>query len=180
MVSLAGRLLLAVPTLSDPNFSRTVVHVLVHDDSGAFGLVVNRPSHTEVEEILPQWRDYVGGPPVVFIGGPVQPDGVIALVRTDARGEGLVMLRGDIGTVDLDKDPLEVPTMSRLRLFAGYSGWSPGQLEAEVALGGWLVLDATDDDPFNAEPWELWREVLNRQPGEVSWLARFPDAANAN
>jgi putative transcriptional regulator len=180
MVSLAGRLLLAVPTLNDPNFQRTVVHLLVHDDSGAFGLVVNRPSHTEVEEILPQWRDFVGGPPVVFIGGPVQPDGVIALVRTDARGDGLVMLRGNIGTVDLDKDPLEVPTVERLRLFAGYSGWSPGQLEAEVALGGWLVVDATDDDPFNAEPWGLWREVLNRQPGEVSWLARFPDAANAN
>jgi putative transcriptional regulator len=175
MTPLAGRLLVATPDLRDPNFNRTVVHVLAHDDNGAFGLVLNRPSHMSVGEVLEPWADQVGGPSVLFIGGPVQPDGVIGLARTSGSGDGFVPLRGELGTVDLDLRPENLPRLYRLRLFAGYSGWSKGQLEAEVAMGGWIVLDADDDDTFSTEPTTLWRRVLARQPGELAWLASVPD-----
>jgi putative transcriptional regulator len=180
-----GRLLLATPPLEDPNFDRTVIYILEHHDEGALGVVLNRPSPEELGEPLDAWADLQSDPSLVFVGGPVEPDALIALARTlqplDEADEHLAPLSGDLASADLAADPLDViPSISALRVFRGYSGWGPGQLEGEIEAGAWLVLDPDPEDVFTPAPDELWRSVLRRQPGRLSWLAGAPDDLAAN
>jgi putative transcriptional regulator len=179
--STAGRLLVANPLLVDPNFARTVVLMIEHDDDGALGLVLNRPSETPVGEIIDQWAPMAAEPDVFFIGGPVSPDSVIGLGRlaepgAPARGRRVV---GDIATVDLDEDPATAP-FAAVRLFAGYAGWGPGQLDDELGLQGWLVVGARPGDALDPDPATVWRRVIARQPGSTSWLATFPEDLAVN
>ena len=177
-----GRLLVAAPPLVDPNFDRTVVLVLEHSDDGALGIVLNRPSATELDDVLPEWRPLASSPTVVFAGGPVSTDAVIALAQADtSRIDGGVQVLADLGTIDLASDPLDsgVP-LDELRVFVGYAGWSPGQLEAEIAASAWFVVDLARGDPFVAAPERLWRDVLRRQRGRVAVFANYPDDVTAN
>jgi len=180
-----GRLLVATPPLEDPNFDRTVIYVLEHHDEGALGLVLNRPSEEQLAEPLDAWIDLQSEPPQVFSGGPVEPDALIALARTreqlDEAGEDLAPLNGTLASANLAADPGIVrPDISALRVFRGYSGWGPGQLEDEIDAGAWLVLDTDPSDVFTANPEELWRIVLRRQPGRLAWLASAPDDLETN
>lgn len=166
-----GRLLVATPELDDPNFRRTVVLLLAHGDDGSLGVVVNRPGELPVTEVLPALSEVVTAPPLMFAGGPVQPDGVIGLGRGEdvVETESLGVLSPELpgmGVVDLDRDPeLLAAELADLRLFAGHAGWSPGQLDSELDAGGWFVIDSRPDDPFCADPDELWVRVLRRQGG---------------
>lgn len=181
--SLAGRLLVATPALRDPNFDRTVVLVLEHTDEGAVGLVLNRPSATGVGEPLPEWDAMAAEPPVIFVGGPVSATAVIGLARGRRAGPGggWRPVVGAVGIVDLGAGPEEVgPAIAQLRLFAGYAGWGPGQLEDEVDLHAWWVVDAVPDDALSARPERLWRAVLRRQPGRLAMFATFPDDPAVN
>ena len=179
-----GRLLVATPPLDDPNFDRTVVYIVEHHDDGALGVVLNRPLEEELEEPLERWVDVQSAPSVLFNGGPVETNALIALART--RGdvddaEHLAPVVGDIASADLAVDPAIVRgTIRELRVFRGYSGWGPGQLEGEIEAGAWLVLDTEPDDLFSPEPAELWRTVLRRQPGRLAWLATAPDDLTTN
>lgn len=179
-----GRLLVATPPLEDPNFDRTVVYVVEHHDEGALGLVLNRPMDEELGEPLERWLDVQSSPSVVFNGGPVETNALIALAQT--RGdveseEHLAPVSGDIASADLAVDPAIVRGAIReLRVFRGYSGWGPGQLEGEIESGAWLVLDTEPGDLFTDEPTGLWRAVLRRQPGRLAWLADAPDDLAAN
>ena len=182
-----GRLLLATPPLEDPNFDRTVIYVLEHHDEGALGLVINRPSPEELGDALSAWTAVQPDPSTVFVGGPVEPDALIAIARmreaaaADADPEHLAPLSGDLASADLAADPDDViPSISALRVFRGYAGWGPGQLEGEIEAGAWLVLDPEPTDLFTHEPDELWRVVLRRQPGRLAWLADAPDDLEAN
>ncbi len=180
-----GRLLLATPPLEDPNFDRTVIYVLEHHDEGALGLVLNRPSLEQLGEPLDAWVELQTEPSQVFSGGPVEPDALIALARTrepmDEPDEHLAPLSGTIASADLAADPgAVVSSINALRVFRGYSGWGPGQLEGEIDAGAWLVLDPEPTDLFTAEPDELWRVVLRRQPGRLAWLADAPDDLESN
>lgn len=182
-----GRLLIATPPLEDPNFDRTVIYVLEHHDEGALGLVLNRPSPEELGDALRAWTAMQSDPSTVFVGGPVEPDALIAIARMRDSGgstadpEHLAPLSGDLASADLAADPDDVrPSISALRVFRGYAGWGPGQLEGEIESGAWLVLDPEPTDLFTEEPDELWRTVLRRQPGRLSWLAMAPDDLNAN
>ena len=180
-----GRLLLATPPLEDPNFDRTVIYVLEHHDEGALGLVLNRPSPEQLAEPLDAWIDLQTEPSQVFSGGPVEPDALIALARTrellPEAGEDLAPLNGTLASANLAADPFSVQTdISALRVFRGYSGWGPGQLEDEIEAGAWLVLDPDPSDVFTPEPDDLWRSVLRRQPGRLSWLASAPDDLESN
>jgi len=180
-----GRLLLATPPLEDPNFDRTVIYVLEHHDEGALGLVINRPSIEELVEPLDAWVDLQSDPSLVFSGGPVEPDALIALARTaepvDEPGEYLAPVNGEIASADLAADPTLVDAdITALRVFRGYSGWGPGQLEGEIDAGAWLVLDPDPTDLFTSSPDDLWRTVLRRQPGRLAWLAEAPDDLAAN
>lgn len=182
---LSGRLLVATPQLTDPNFTRTVVLVLEHGEPGAVGVVLNRPMHVAVGEILAQWEDLAAGasPGVVFSGGPVAPDAVIALARPAdgaSSGEWKTVAAG-MGVVDLSVAPADQPvTLAAVRLFSGYAGWDAGQLEAEIEEGAWFVLEALAADVLGAEPEDLWHDVLQRQGGKLAMLASYPPSPAVN
>ncbi len=181
--STKGRLLLATPPLVDPNFDRTVVYMLEHNEQGALGVVVNRPTDEDDVEGLGAWCDLLSGPAVVFSGGPVEVGALIGLAWNDAAHPSTAGRPTDTGisTVDLREAPTEVaPVFERFRLFRGYSGWSPGQLDAELEVGAWIVLAAEVADVFCPEPDELWRDVLRRQGGRLAWIANAPDDLSTN
>jgi putative transcriptional regulator len=177
-----GRLLVAAPPLVDPNFDRTVVMMLEHGDDGGLGVVLNRRSETTIDDVFPEWHELVTPPGVVFAGGPVSTDAVIALARRrDVELEGFVQVLGDLGTIDLADDPLRIgASLETLRVFAGYAGWTPGQLEAELAQGAWFVVALAPGDPFVAAPERLWRDVLRRQRGRLALFSNYPEDATVN
>ena len=186
---LKGRLLVATPNLGDPNFERTVVLVLEHGGEGALGVVLNRPSDLDLAEPLPEWARAAAHPPVVFIGGPVSPSAAVCLARVGANGRasgweplpGVNGTSGPLGTLDLDSDPDEaIPRLDEIRVFAGYAGWGPGQLEAEIEAGGWFVVDADAADPMSPAPENLWAAVLRRQRGTLALFAAYPADPSMN
>ena len=183
--SLTGRLIVATPDLEDPNFRRAVVLLLEHGREGAVGVVLDRPLDLTVAEALPTWSDYAAAPPVLFAGGPVEQDAAIALGRlrhpcVDPAPFGR-SVAGDLVTVDLDAAPPEAEgLLVALRVYAGYAGWGPGQLDAEVATGSWFVLEAEPGDAWSDHPEGLWRSVLRRQPGALAMFAGFPDDPTHN
>jgi putative transcriptional regulator len=169
-----GRLLVATQGLGDPNFSSTVVLLIEHDADGAFGVVLNRPGDVPISEALAPWAAVAAEPPVLFDVGPVQPEGVLALGRRrDGVAEAAVL--PGVEVVDLCEDAVVASAAYRsVRLFAGYAGWGPGQLEAEIADGGWFVVDADPSDVTTAHPDGLWRVVLARQGGLFLTVAEDP------
>jgi putative transcriptional regulator len=176
-----GRLLVATPLLNDPHFSRTVVYLLEHDGGGTVGVILNRPSHTPVGQVLPSWQDAVSGPSVVFNGGPVQPDGALCLGQSAADGPGVRPVVDGVATVDLDGDVTVITGLTqRLRVFAGHSGWSPEQLDGELAEGAWWVVPGSPDDLFDDDPRPLWSRVLRRQPPPLSLVSTYPPDAVLN
>ena len=180
-----GRLLVATPPLEDPNFDRTVVFVLEHHEEGAIGVVLNRPSIESLDEPLDRWIDLQTAPSSVFDGGPVEQNALIALARTPRplgeSDEHLSPIAGRIASADLTADPaLLAGDVEGVRVFRGYAGWGPGQLEYEIESGAWLVLDSEPDDVLSDHPDELWRDVLRRQGGRLSWLADAPDDLSMN
>lgn len=173
-----GKLLVASPLLVDPNFAESVVLLLDADASGALGVILNRPSPVPVAEVLEHWADIVTGPDVLFRGGPVGLDGALAVAALADPADEPVGWRGTfdtIGLVDLDS-PVELVagSLRGLRVFAGYAGWSPGQLDAEVAEGSWYVVDSEPGDLFRTDVDRLRRDVLRRQPGELAWVSTRP------
>jgi putative transcriptional regulator len=182
--SRAGQLLAATPMLGDVNFRRTIVLVVEDDkDEGTLGVVLNRPSEIPVEQVLQPWTNLVTGPSVLFRGGPVAPDSALALALPlgDEQPIGWRSLAGSklmsrLGLVDLGAPPeLLADGIASLRVFAGYAGWGPGQLEAEIDVGAWLVLDGMPEDAFVPEPDRLYPSVLRRQGGDMALLSTYPD-----
>lgn len=172
--SLTGRLLVALPVLDDPNFERTVVLLLDHDQEGALGVVLNRASEVAVDEALLEWSELAARPAVVFGGGPVEPTAVVALGRSVPGVEVDEPRLGPVRLVDVSAGP-PVGELEQIRVFAGYAGWAPGQLEAEIEHGAWIDVPATPDDVFTHDPANLWSRVLARQPGRVRLLASYPE-----
>jgi putative transcriptional regulator len=176
----------ATTRLGDPNFDGTVILVLDHGLDGALGLVLNRPTHVPVEEILEAWQEHArqAPPPVVFRGGPVSPEAVIGLARPALSDQAVPPWRtilDSVSTVDLSVAPADQPhTLEAVRLFSGYSGWAPDQLEGELAQGAWFVLDALAADVFCPQADRLWHDVLRRQGGDLSLLAAFPSHPSLN
>jgi putative transcriptional regulator len=182
-VDLAGRLLVAAPALVDPNFSRTVVLILEHNDEGALGVVVNRATSVPVGEVLPAWSPLASTPPVLFQGGPVSLDSALGLGKAGEGADpiGWRRLRGPLGLVDLDTPTeLVVGVLGALRIFAGYAGWGGGQLESEIDEGSWFVVDAIPEDAFTQDPDRLWRTVLRRQLNELAFISTDPDDPSLN
>jgi putative transcriptional regulator len=180
-----GRLLVATPPLEDPNFDRTVIYVLEHHQEGAVGVVLNRPSEETLDDPLDRWIDLQITPAAVFEGGPVERNALIALASTGATAptdeEHLSPITAEIASADLAADPaLVAAEVGGVRVFRGYAGWGPGQLDVEIEAGAWLVLDSRPDDVFSEDPSELWRTVLGRQPGRLAWLANAPDDLSMN
>ncbi|GMA18607.1 YqgE/AlgH family protein [Arsenicicoccus piscis] len=182
--NLSGRLLVATPMIDDGIFRRAVVLVLDHGPDGAQGVVVNKPSAADVGAVLPTWAGHASTPDVLFHGGPVATDtalGVVSVPGDDPEPLGVRHLFGSVGLVDLDTPPvLVLPHLAGLRVFAGYAGWSAGQLESEVVEGSWYVVDAEPLDLFTADSDTLWRRVLRRQPDRLAYVAYYPDDPELN
>ncbi|MHB8243369.1 MAG: YqgE/AlgH family protein [Solirubrobacteraceae bacterium] len=179
--SLTGQLLLASPALRDPNFARSVVLIGVHSEEGAMGVVLNRPSQVTVGEAVPQLQTALDEHEPVYVGGPVQPSSIVLLAEfLDPQLAGLLVL-GRIGfpAPDADIDEL-IQATARGRVFAGYAGWSEGQLDAELDQGDWIVQPAQPTDVFSEEPTDLWREVLTRKGGSYALVARMPMDPSVN
>lgn len=179
--SLRGQLLIAGATLPDPNFARTVVLICQHSNEGALGLVLNRPGELEIAEVAPELADLTGSEAVIDSGGPVQPDALLVLGEfDDASYAGMPV----IGTVGLMGDGRTISELAdvtrRARAFAGYAGWGPGQLDAELARDDWFVAPADVDDIFDPAPDELWRRVLERKGGHFALVARMPIDPSVN
>ncbi len=175
MDRVAGQLLLASPALSDPNFMRTVVLVGVHNDEGAMGVVLNRPSETTVAEAVPSLESAVSLEEPIYVGGPVAPTSVVLLAEFLDPTPAALLVTGRIGfpSSETDIDGLAEAT-ARRRVFAGYAGWSSGQLDDELARGDWIAHPASPDDVFTDDPEDLWATVLRRKGGSYALLARMP------
>ena len=182
---LSGRLLVASPALGDPTFARTVVLLLDHDEAGALGVVINRPTPVDVADVLPTWRPFATQPGVLFRGGPVAADSALGLAAIPGAGDdeplGWRRVGDGLGLVDLDTPPeILAAEMADLRIFAGYAGWSGGQLEAELEEGAWYVVPARQRDAFSEDPDQLWRSVLRRQGGDLAFVSTYPDDPSMN
>jgi putative transcriptional regulator len=178
--SLKGHLLVAGPSLIDPNFRRTVVLVGEHGDDGALGVVLNRASETLVGEALPELTPLVDAGDAVHVGGPVQPTAIVVLAEfaEPALAESLVL--EDVGFLPSEIDPDALGDLRRARVFAGYAGWGPGQLDDELREGSWIVEPAASDDVFTSDPDELWADVLRRKGGPFGVLALMPPDPSLN
>ena len=180
MDDLRGQLLIASPGLVDPNFRRAVVLVVAHDDEGAVGLVLNRPTEAEVAEAVPPLEPLFDPGDLVSVGGPVQPEAVCVLAEWDDPEEAGTIVFDDVGLMAGNAAVDEVlPATRRRRVFAGYAGWGAGQLEIELEEPSWIIADARVEDVFG-EPRDLWAEVLRRKGGPYSLLATMPEDPSLN
>jgi len=180
METLEGNLLIASPSLLDPNFKRTVVLITEHNEDGAAGLVINRPSVSPVSELVPQLEPLVDDGEQVWIGGPVQTDAVLVLGEFVDPDEAAVPLFGSLGFPALDDPDEVVQVTTRRRVFAGYAGWEAGQLEGELERDDWILEPALADDAFTEAPEDLWSDVLRRKGGVYELVARMPEDPSVN
>jgi len=179
-----GSLLVAMPSLADPTFAGTVVYVLDHSDTGTIGVVLGRPSAVEIRDVLPGWCDLAVEPGVFHVGGPCETDTALCLATSDdaVPAEGLRRVAGPVHLVDLDAEPSQLSgRLTGLRVFAGYAGWSPGQLAVEIAEGAWACVPGRAEDVLSraAGP-DLWRAVMGRQTGRLAVLSTAPADPSAN
>ena len=184
----SGLLLVAAPNLEEP-FEHAVILLLEHDESGTLGVVLNQPTTLDVGTVLPTWSDHLTGTPYLFQGGPVALDSALGLAALDSpvhdaeEPEGFRRVAGPLGIIDLDT-PVDslLPHLQALRIYAGYAGWSPGQLEDELDRGSWAVVPPGDlvTDAFLADPEALWSTVLRRAGGTLAWWPRHPGDPGLN
>jgi putative transcriptional regulator len=172
--SLRGQLLIAAPSLHD-YFRRTVVLVIEHTPDGAMGVVLNRTSETLVAEAVPQLAELTDDDELVRVGGPVSPQSVVALGEFADVAEAGTQVVGPLGTLDPDS---ENASLRRIRVFAGYTGWGPGQLDEELEQDAWVVTPAQPDDAFGDG--DIWSEALKRKGGSYRLLSTMPADPSLN
>lgn len=183
-VFLAGRLLVATPQIEEGTFRRAVLLLLHHDEDGAQGVILNRPLDADIDSVLPGWQSVATRPATLFQGGPVELNSAIGLVTIPGDQHetlGVKQLFGGLGLLDLDAPPgLVAAEVAGMRIFAGYAGWSGGQLEAEIRRGDWYVVESEARDAFTTDPQLLWSGVLARQRDNLKLVASFPDDPTLN
>lgn len=179
MESLRGHLLVAAPTLVDPNFARAVVLIAEHTADGAMGVVLNRPAEATVGEVVPDLSSLLDEDQIIFTGGPVQTGGVMVLAEFEDPRDAALPVDGDLGFVALESDMVEI-SAGRARAFAGHAGWGAGQLDAELAEEAWFVAPFDREDVFTDAPEELWSRSLERKGGAYALVARMPEDPSLN
>ena len=180
MESLGGHLLIANASLWDPNFRRTVVLIAHHDDDGAVGVVLNNVADAMVAEAIPELASLVPSDEPLFIGGPVQPEAAVVMADFEDPGMAEIVALDSIGFLPPESGPEVERSIRRARVFAGYSGWGPGQLEAELAEDSWIVEPAIADDIFAPDPSRLWEDVLRRKGQAFDLLRLMPADPSLN
>ncbi len=180
-MSLKGKLLIASPALADPRFARAVILVAEHSADGTLGLVLNRPSESSVTESVDELRGVVDPGEAVYVGGPVQTDAVMVLAEFSNSELAAALVLDDIGFLPAEADMDVIAAVTRrARVFAGHSGWGPGQLDGELEEGAWIVADAEPDDVFSEDSDDLWASALQRKGGAYARLARVPEDPSVN
>lgn len=174
MTSLRGKLLISGGSLYDPNFRHTVVLVGDHSSEGAVGVVLNRALEVSVAEAAPSLSPYVPAGSVLYEGGPVDPAQPVLLAEMSDPGQADVLAFGSIGFLVGDVTRSVSRAILRARVYAGYSGWAPGQLEAEIEEGSWIIEPARVEDVFTTNPELLWSRVLGRLGPAYHRLSRMP------
>jgi putative transcriptional regulator len=174
MDPLGGQLLVANAGLFDPNFRRSVVLVGHHDDEGAVGVVLNHVTDVAVDEAVPPLAELVVPGDPLFVGGPVQPEAAVVLAEFEDRTAAGIIAFGSVGFLPDEADADNLAGIRRARVFAGYTGWGPGQLEDEVVENSWIVAPATAEDVFHADPDQLWADVLRRLGPRYDLLRTMP------
>jgi putative transcriptional regulator len=182
MDSLRGKLILAGPMLKDPNFDRTVVFITEHNEDGAMGLVLNRPSEATVGDAVPDLTWIADPDDAIYVGGPVAPNGVIVLAEWDDPTQAVVLVEDDLGFVPGDADDPDAlaAAVRRARVYAGHAGWGPGQLEGEVAEEAWIVEAPRREELFSDDAEGLWPAVLRRMGREFALLSTMPPDPSLN
>ncbi|MDQ3915017.1 MAG: YqgE/AlgH family protein [Actinomycetota bacterium] len=180
MDSLKGQLLIAGAGIFGAAFRQAVVLVAEHDESSALGFVLNRPSDLLAAEAAAELGGLPLADPRIYFGGPVQP-GVVAIIgEFDHAGFAGSLIFGNVGMLGAGPDGIASEGTRRTKVFSGYAGWGPGQLEGELDEGGWVIEDARADDVFTPEPDNLWRDVLRRKGGEFVMLSTMSPDPTAN
>lgn len=174
MESLRGRLLISSGGLFDPNFRHTVVLVGEHNAEGALGVVLNRALDVTVQEAAPALGALVPTGEPLFEGGPVQPASPVLVAEFALPELADLLVFGSVGFLVGDVLADVQAGILRARVFAGYAGWGPGQLEAEMAHDAWIIEPAREDDVFTDVPDLLWSRVLERKGPEYRPLSRMP------
>jgi putative transcriptional regulator len=180
MESLRGHLLIAGPGLVDPNFWRTVVLVGEHSEDGALGVVLNRSSETAVAEAVPELAVLAENIGAVHVGGPVQPSAIVVLADFVDTDDADPLVLDSVGFLPSRVDPNTLGELRRARVYVGYAGWGPGQLDDELEDGSWIVEPALADDVFTSDPEGLWSAVLRRKGGPYGVLAGMPPDPSQN
>ncbi len=180
MDTLRGQLLIAGPSLVDPNFWRTVVLVGEHSEEGALGVVLNRASDAAVDETVPELAILGDDLGHVHVGGPVQPSAIVVLADFLEPERAASLVLESVGFLPAEVDPTTLGELKRARVFAGYAGWGPGQLDDELEEGSWIVEPALPEDVFTSEPSTLWSDVLRRKGGPFGVLALMPPDPSLN
>jgi len=175
-----SRLLVATPRLEDPNFRRAVVLMVEHNQEGSIGVVLNRPSPLVVGDVLPSWGERLGDDAHLLVGGPVEPEAMLAVGLAGVDDEGCTPLDDHLVLIDLGRAPdLFDESVEPILVFAGYTGWGPGQLDGELGEGAWWVFDSEPSD-LMTDPGELWHDVLARQGSAATLLREHPDDPSVN
>jgi putative transcriptional regulator len=172
--SLTGQLLVAGASLWDPNFRRAVVLIGHHDEGGAVGVVLNRASEVPVVEAVPALADLVAPGAPLFIGGPVRPEAAVVVADFEHPERAEILAFGSIGFLPEETSIEEIGGIRRARVFSGFAGWSPGQLEGELGEDSWIVEPALPDDVFTDDPERLWGDVLRRKGKDYELLRLMP------
>jgi putative transcriptional regulator len=177
-----GRLLISEPFLPDPNFERTIVLLCEHNDDGSFGFVLNRPSEAVVSDVLQEVEGFTGP---VFVGGPVQQDTVHFIHRYPALDDAVEVADGIFWGGNFERLIFLIQTKQvehrDVKFFAGYSGWSAGQLSEELETDSWIVNDqVTEELIFQTEPDSMWKKVLKNMGGRFSVFSNYPEDPRMN
>jgi putative transcriptional regulator len=177
-----GMFLIAAPQLQDPNFAKSVVLLIDYGETGAMGLVVNRPTDMALSKVFPDIQRFEDRTETLFFGGPVQLDSVFILVRSESQASNFVPL---IKNLYLTGDPSALvqsfdDQYREARAYAGYAGWAPRQLDAEIARGDWGIVPADAQTVFDAVPEEMWQKLMNRgKIRSVEWRGGWEGEAAA-
>ena len=152
-----------------------MVLVLEHTADGAMGVVLNRAAEVRVSDVVPALADLPDADELVRLGGPVSPESVVALGDFERPEEAGTPVVGTLGTLDPDGSN---ESLRRLRVYAGYAGWGPGQLDGELEQDAWIVVAAREGDPFGED--DIWPEAVGRKGGSYRLLATMPTDPTVN
>ena len=171
-----GKFLIASRNLGDPNFAEAVVLLLHYDeDQGAMGLIINRASDVPLSRVLQELKEAKGRSDTAYMGGPVEPENVLALLRTPDPPEDAQRVFSSVHLITtkelLEKALSGKPEPANFHVYLGYAGWGPGQLEHEISLGAWKILQPDAGSVFDADPDSVWPRLIRRTETRI---ARVP------